>query len=170
MFVINRVCIIFVFRYKSMSHLKVVENSSEVILKVDDNGEVVDSVVSYSNRSIVVDTEKNFVFIFKGILDMIKHLSESEIKVLMCIGFDLDLDNMLVRLDQMFILTAAEKTNMKVGTIRNAISSLHLKGVLIKNSKFRGYYFMNPDYIWKGTRAGRSKALKHLLTLEDDSQ
>ena len=29
---------------------------------------------------------------------------------------------------------------------------------------------MNPDYIWKGTRAGRSKALKHLLTLDDDSK
>lgn len=56
-----------------------------------------------------------------------------------------------------------ELTNMTDGAIRNSISKFVKKELLIKYTKGRGLYYLNPVYFFKGALSLRSKTIKYVL-------
>ncbi len=55
-----------------------------------------------------------------------------------------------------------QRTGLKEGTIKNAISSLVKKGMLIKD-KSKGVYYLNPKYFFKGKLGDRTKLIKRTI-------
>ena len=54
------------------------------------------------------------------------------------------------------------KTGLKESTIKNGMSSLTKKEMLIKDPDHRGIYYLNPKYFFKGKLSDRTKVIKHL--------
>lgn len=48
------------------------------------------------------------------------------------------------------------KTNLAAGTIRNIITSLVKKKMLLKDSRYKAVYYLNPEYFFKGKISDRT--------------
>lgn len=48
------------------------------------------------------------------------------------------------------------KTNLAAGTIRNTITSLVKKKMLLKDSRYKAVYYLNPEYFFKGKISDRT--------------
>lgn len=62
--------------------------------------------------------------------------------------------------------TIIEKTGLKEGTIKNTMSSLVKKEMILKSTKFKGIYFLNPKYFFKGQISSRLKLIKKYTEYE----
>ena len=56
-----------------------------------------------------------------------------------------------------------EKTGLAESTIRNSLVSLVKKEMLIKDSEYKGVYYLNPKYFFKGKISDRTKLIKHTI-------
>ena len=65
------------------------------------------------------------------------------------------------------IITA---TGLAVQSVRNVISSLvkNPKKLLIKDQQFRGTYYLNPQYFFKGALKDRPKVMQIVLNYENN--
>ena len=56
-----------------------------------------------------------------------------------------------------------KECNIKDQTVRNTISSLAKKGLLIKDDNIRGTYYLNPKFFFKGALSDRTKCLTSVI-------
>lgn len=70
-----------------------------------------------------------------------------------------------IAINQKLYTEIAEALNLKEQSVRNIIYKLSTgeKKLLIKDSRFRGIYYLNPTYFFKGALKDRPKALKVVL-------
>jgi hypothetical protein len=61
---------------------------------------------------------------------------------------------------------AKDKTGLSEGTIRNTLVSLVEKEMLLKDDKFRGVYYLNPRFFFKGRIGDRTKLIKQVVNYE----
>lgn len=127
-------------------------------------GELLDK---YQTQDWVLKVKHDeFFFFYKKLFSLLKDTSESDVKVFLAIMFRVDFSTSVIRLDKYIIDLICEDLDFKEGTVRNSISSLSKRSILIKDSKFRGVYRINPECSWKGNQNDRPKALKVLLLEE----
>jgi len=69
----------------------------------------------------------------------------------------------VVNCNSLFIDEAKKRTGLKESTIRNSIVSLSKKNMIIKDSKHRGVYFLNPEYFFKGSISDRTTVIKNII-------
>lgn len=49
------------------------------------------------------------------------------------------------------------------GTIRNTITSLVKKKMLLKDSRYKAVYYLNPEYFFKGKISDRTQIIKNII-------
>ena len=55
------------------------------------------------------------------------------------------------------------KINLAAGTIRNTITSLVKKKMLLKDSRYKAVYYLNPEYFFKGKISDRTQIIKNII-------
>ena len=75
-----------------------------------------------------------------------------------------------VTINKQLIDFIAGQIGLKEGVIRNAVSYFVKVGILLKDSSYRGVYYMNPIYFFKGKIGDRNSKLyyKHEYLVEKD--
>ena len=68
-----------------------------------------------------------------------------------------------ISLDEELRDTIKIKTNLAAGTIRNTITSLVKKKMLLKDSKYKAVYYLNPEYFFKGKISDRTQIIKNII-------
>ena len=53
------------------------------------------------------------------------------------------------------------KTKLADSTVKNALTSLVKKNIVFKDDKYKGVYYLNPQYFFKGKVTDRTKCIKH---------
>ncbi len=56
-----------------------------------------------------------------------------------------------------------EETGLNGSTIKNALTSLLKKGILLKREGYRGFYYLNPAVMYKGDKKLHKKLLNNIL-------
>ena len=64
--------------------------------------------------------------------------------------------------DKQFRDIVHNKTGLAESTIKAAIASLAQKEMLLKDKEYKGIYYLNPDYFFKGKLSDRTKAIKQI--------
>ena len=64
-----------------------------------------------------------------------------------------------ISLDEELRDTIKIKTNLAAGTIRNTITSL----MLLKDSRYKAVYYLNPEYFFKGKISDRTQIIKNII-------
>ena len=64
--------------------------------------------------------------------------------------------------DKQFRDIVHNKTGLAESTIKAAIASLAQKEMLLKDREYKGIYYLNPDYFFKGKLSDRTKAIKQI--------
>lgn len=114
------------------------------------NEEVIDIFNTYISK---IDIESSFKYSItinlNLILEGLSKLSKiSEYKVLVCLWKYSDLRGKIV-LDSCLNNLIHHTTQLTIGTIKNCISSLYKKNLIIKLGKDRGVYYLNTRYFLK---------------------
>lgn len=65
-----------------------------------------------------------------------------------------------ISLDEELRDTIKIKTNLAAGTIRNTITSLVKKKMLLKDSRYKAVYYLNPEYFFK---SDRTQIIKNII-------
>lgn len=73
-----------------------------------------------------------------------------------------------VTFDGQFKQVVKDKTKLSDGTIKNTMKSLVNKRMLIKDQKFRGVYYLNPNYFFKGRISERTKLITKVINYQID--
>ena len=68
-----------------------------------------------------------------------------------------------ISLDEELRDTIKIKTNLAAGTIRNTITSLVKKRMLLKDSRYKAVYYLNPEYFFKGKISDRTQIIKNII-------
>ena len=68
-----------------------------------------------------------------------------------------------ISLDEELRDTIKIKTNLAAGTIRNTITSLVKKKMLLKDSRYKAVYYLNPEYFFKGKISDRTQIIKNII-------
>lgn len=56
-----------------------------------------------------------------------------------------------------------EELRDTAGTIRNTITSLVKKKMLLKDSRYKAVYYLNPEYFFKGKISDRTQIIKNII-------
>ena len=76
---------------------------------------------------------------------------------------DLELPGNKVSLDEQLRDTIKRKTKLSAGTIRNTIVSLTKKKMLLKDSRFKCVYYLNPEFFFKGKINNRTQIIRNIV-------
>ena len=68
-----------------------------------------------------------------------------------------------ISLDEELRDTIKIKTNLAAGTIRNTITSLVKKKMLLKDSRYKAVYYLNPEYFFKGKISDRTQIIINII-------
>ena len=93
---------------------------------------------------------KNFISYLKQSLQLTSNYYEDK---------DRALPGNKISLDE----TIKIKTNLAAGTIRNTITSLVKKKMLLKDSRYKAVYYLNPEYFFKGKISDRTQIIKNII-------
>lgn len=69
----------------------------------------------------------------------------------------------MVKVDRQLKDKIINQTGLTDGTIRNTVSSLKKKNLIISDSDYAGIYYLNPTYFFKGSLADRAKCYKKTI-------
>jgi hypothetical protein len=144
----------------------VTTKTDKVVNNYFDNttGELIDVDIEQKEQSIIVDDEPNFAMIYTKIIGLIDGLDNTSIKVLMWGILNCNYNTNIVSFTKPMCEMIGQEYNLKYGSIKNAISKLATKQVLIAMGS--GMYRINPRYAWKGGSSERKKTMKYVLTIE----
>lgn len=131
-----------------------------------------DTVSEEGVRSVSVQTVKNEVTEeFTQLYNRdgpIKTLTVSEYKVFIQICFEVPFyrerdgyGNRIVT-NRKFTEKIKEESHLEISAIKKALTTLSAKEVLLKDQDFRGVYYLNPLYAFKGKPSDRLKLIKDL--------
>lgn len=126
-------------------------------------GEVVESTI-VSVRKVKPD---EFIQVYLEDFAGLLRLTGNELKLLLFIwresiwydGME-NLPGNKVVINKQLIDSIASAVGVTEGAVRNSISKLSAKSVLLKDAKYRGIYYLNPEFFFKGKIGDRTKRLR----------
>ena len=136
-------------------------------IKVGVSGEILSAEV----KTIKTVSAEQFCQIYLRDNEEFYKLSKAESNVLAVLWYTSnyyeDKDRALlgnkISLDEELRDTIKIKTNLAAGTIRNTITSLVKKKMLLKDSRYKAVYYLNPEYFFKGKISDRTQIIKNII-------
>lgn len=136
-------------------------------IKVGVGGEILSAEV----KTIKTVSAEQFCQIYLRDNEEFYKLSKAESNVLAVLWYtsnyyedkDRALPGNKISLDEELRDTIKIKTNLAAGTIRNTITSLVKKKMLLKDSKYKAVYYLNPEYFFKGKISDRTQIIKNII-------
>ena len=136
-------------------------------IKVGVGGEILSAEV----KTIKTVSAEQFCQIYLRDNEEFYKLSKAESNVLAVLWYTSnyyeDKDRVLpgnkISLDEELRDTIKIKTNLAAGTIRNTITSLVKKKMLLKDSRYKAVYYLNPEYFFKGKISDRTQIIKNII-------
>ncbi len=113
---------------------------------------------------LVYDKGDSFFQSYSQIVGLYKNLNGSDIKVLTFCMVNINYNLNVITLNKFMINEISNAFGLKPQTIKNSISVLKKKNVLIPEGA--GSYRMNPQYFWKGKINDRKQNMKFILEME----
>lgn len=98
-------------------------------------------------------------------------LSKSESNVLAVLWYtsnyyedkDVSLPGNKISLDEQLRDVIKKKTGLASGTIKNTITSLVTKKMILKDTRYKSVYYLNPEYFFKGKISDRTNIIKNIV-------
>lgn len=98
-------------------------------------------------------------------------LSKSESNVLAVLWYtsnyyedkDISLPGNKISLDEQLRDVIKKKTGLASGTIKNTITSLVIKKMILKDTRYKSVYYLNPEYFFKGKISDRTNIIKNIV-------
>ena len=136
-------------------------------IKVGVGGEI----LSVEVKTIKTVSAEQFCQIYLRDNEEFYKLSKAESNVLAVLWYtsnyyedkDRALPGNKISLDEELRDTIKIKTNLAAGTIRNTITSLVKKKMLLKDSRYKAVYYLNPEYFFKGKISDRTQIIKNII-------
>ena len=136
-------------------------------IKVGIGGEILSAEV----KTIKTVSAEQFCQIYLRDNEEFYKLSKAESNVLAVLWYtsnyyedkDRALPGNKISLDEELRDTIKIKTNLAAGTIRNTITSLVKKKMLLKDSRNKAVYYLNPEYFFKGKISDRTQIIKNII-------
>ena len=136
-------------------------------IKVGVGGEILSAEV----KTIKIVSAEQFCQIYLRDNEEFYKLSKAESNVLAVLWYtsnyyedkDRALPGNKISLDEELRDTIKIKTNLAAGTIRNTITSLVKKKMLLKDSRYKAVYYLNPEYFFKGKISDRTQIIKNII-------
>ena len=136
-------------------------------IKVGVGGEILSAEV----KTIKTVSAEQFCQIYLRDNEEFYKLSKAESNVLAVLWYtsnyyedkDRALPGNKISLDEELRDTIKIKTNLAAGTIRNTITSLVKKRMLLKDSRYKAVYYLNPEYFFKGKISNRTQIIKNII-------
>lgn len=136
-------------------------------IKVGVGGEILSAEV----KTIKTVSAEQFCQIYLRNNEEFYKLSKAESNVLAVLWYtsnyyedkDRALPGNKISLDEELRDTIKIKTNLAAGTIRNTITSLVKKKMLLKDSRYKAVYYLNPEYFFKGKISDRTQIIKNII-------
>ena len=136
-------------------------------IKVGVGGEILSAEV----KTIKTVSAEQFCQIYLRDNEEFYKLSKTESNVLAVLWYtsnyyedkDRALPGNKISLDEELRDTIKIKTNLAAGTIRNTITSLVKKKMLLKDSRYKAVYYLNPEYFFKGKISDRTQIIKNII-------
>ena len=136
-------------------------------IKVGVGGEILSAEV----KTIKTVSAEQFCQIYLRDNEEFYKLSKAESNVLAVLWYtsnyyedkDRALPGNKISLDEELRDTIKIKTNLAAGTIRNTITSLVKKRMLLKDSRYKAVYYLNPEYFFKGKIYDRTQIIKNII-------
>lgn len=142
------------------SKLKNTKTDTEYFIDKADG--VVEDMVETKHWKVEVAHDQ-FIFVYGRLISMLRDVPEVEIKVFLCLCEYVDFGKCDLRMSKSIYESICVHLGFVEGTVRNAISALSKRHLLIKHPTLRGHYRVNPEYAWKGKQSGRTDALRTLM-------
>lgn len=136
-------------------------------IKVGVGGEILSAEV----KTIKTVSAEQFCQIYLRDNEEFYKLSKAESNVLAVLWYtsnyyedkDRALPGNKISLDEELRDTIKIKTNLAAGTIRNTITFLVKKKMLLKDSRYKAVYYLNPEYFFKGKISDRTQIIKNII-------
>lgn len=136
-------------------------------IKVGVGGEILSAEV----KTIKTVSAEQFCQIYLRDNEEFYKLSKAESNVLAVLWYtsnyyedkDRALPGNKISLDEELRDTIKIKTNLAAGTIRNTITSLVKKKMLLKDSRYKAVYYLNPEHFFKGKISDRTQIIKNII-------
>ncbi|MFR6305692.1 MAG: hypothetical protein ACLUNR_02580 [Bacilli bacterium] len=136
-------------------------------IKIGVGGEILSAEV----KTIKTVSAEQFCQIYLRDNEEFYKLSKAESNVLAVLWYtsnyyedkDRALPGNKISLDEELRDTIKIKTNLAAGTIRNTITSLVKKKMLLKDSRYKAVYYLNPEYFFKGKISDRTQIIKNII-------
>lgn len=128
------------------------------------DGEFIEQDVETKKHVVVVDSAESMAYITSTLIGVLDEISGVEMKVIAYCAINSEFNTNLVNLTKPACEIMSNKISLKYQTIKNAISSLKKKNILV--SLGSGTYRVNPRYSWRGTKTDRKKTMKYILEVE----
>ena len=136
-------------------------------IKVGVGGEILSAEI----KTIKTVSAEQFCQIYLRDNEEFYKLSKAESNVLAVLWYtsnyyedkDRALPGNKISLDEELRDTIKIKTNLAAGTIRNTITSLVKKKMLLKDSRYKAVYYLNPEYFFKGKISDRTQIIKNII-------
>ena len=129
-----------------------------------DTGELLNFDVEVKTHKIVVEGKDQFAFMYSSIIGALNGLNGSDIKLLMFCSLNCTYNSNIIALNSHFLELISSQSGVSVGSLKNSLTSLHKKNILIKLGG--ATYRVNPRYFWKGENTERTKTMKFILEVE----
>lgn len=105
--------------------------------------------------------QKDFEKTYSELIGVVANLTEGQEKVLKWISFNLVKSEL--HIDHEKIVAISKSSGLAVGSVRNRLTELKEKNILIRSKKYSNMYRINPDFCFGKSD---SKSFKFVLTLE----
>lgn len=142
--------------------LKTVGASHSVIVE---DGVIVEE--TFQEDKVIVGDSGEFFLLYVSVQAKLKELSLSEERLFRYCCMECDKNNW-INLSKDLREVCAVETGLAEQTIKNALSTLVKKCLLIKRSERGGNYMVNPRYLTKQGTKARKKLLKFVLEENPD--
>lgn len=145
--------------------LKTIKSDTTINNYIDsETGEVLETESSIKRSTIVLTSKEDFVLMFTETMGLVDGLDKVAIKVIQWCALNAKYNDNSISLNKYYREVICNKFSLTDGTIRNAISRLKKKNILIPLGG--GVYRINPRYYWKGDSKKRKEVMKFILEVE----
>lgn len=127
-------------------------------------GELIETHVDVKTHKIVLDSKDQFAFMYSTLIGSLQGLNGSDVKLLMYCTLNCTYNTNVVALNSHFLKLASQQTGVSLGSLKNSLTVLHRKNILIKLGG--ATYRVNPKYFWRGESAERVATMRFVLEVE----
>ena len=139
-------------------------------IKVGLGGEI----ISAELRTLKTVSAEQFCQVYLRDNEEFYKLSKAESNVLAVLWYtsnyyedkDMALPGNKISLDEELRDRIKSKTKLADSSIRNAVSSLVKKKMLLKDNRYKCVYYLNPEFFFKGKITDRTKIIRNIIEYE----